>query len=80
LRAIASGEPGGESPLKAKKSSGQGRADLPVGQDARRRVPTTRQKPSALVDTRVIYCGDNLEHLNTDGGFGVNTPDPVKAH
>jgi 16S rRNA G966 N2-methylase RsmD len=22
-----------------------------------------RQKPSALVDTRVIYCGDNLEQL-----------------
>ena len=25
--------------------------------------PTPRQKPSALVDTRVIYCGDNLEQL-----------------
>src|ERR1041384_1010903 len=25
--------------------------------------PTTRQKPSVLVDTRVIYCGDNLEQL-----------------
>ncbi len=23
----------------------------------------SRQKPSALVDTRVIYCGDNLEQL-----------------
>src|ERR1035437_9648697 len=22
-----------------------------------------RQKPSALVDTRVIYCGDNLDQL-----------------
>ena len=33
----------------------------PVGQDARQRVPTNR--PSALVDTRVIYCGDNLEQL-----------------
>jgi hypothetical protein len=21
------------------------------------------QKPSALLDTRVVYCGDNLEHL-----------------
>jgi hypothetical protein len=29
-------------------------------EDAR---PTTRKKPSALVDTRVIYCGDNLEQL-----------------
>jgi DNA modification methylase len=26
-------------------------------------VATPRQKPSALVDTRVIYCGDNLEQL-----------------
>jgi DNA modification methylase len=26
-------------------------------------VATHRQKPSALVDTRVIYCGDNLEQL-----------------
>jgi hypothetical protein len=25
--------------------------------------PTSRQKPSALVDTRVVYCGDNLEQL-----------------
>src|ERR1700704_3413274 len=24
---------------------------------------TPRQKPSALVDTRVVYCGDNLEQL-----------------
>src|SRR5438067_951803 len=45
----------------AKKSAAKGRADLPVGQDARQRVPTNR--PSALVDTRVIYCGDNLEQL-----------------
>ena len=27
------------------------------------RPSETRQKPSALVDTRVIYCGDNLEQL-----------------
>ena len=27
-------------------------------------VPATRSaRPSALIDTRVIYCGDNLEHL-----------------
>ena len=25
--------------------------------------PTTKLKPSALVDTRVVYCGDNLEQL-----------------
>jgi len=24
-------------------------------------VPTKPQKPSSLLDTRVIYCGDNLE-------------------
>ena len=29
---------------------------------AQRAVPT-KLKPSALVDTRVIYCGDNLEQL-----------------
>ena len=28
-----------------------------------RRPDATRQKPSALLDTRVIYCGDNLEQL-----------------
>jgi hypothetical protein len=47
----------------AKKSGANGRADLPVGQDARQRVPTKAQKPSALLDTRVIYCGDNLKQL-----------------
>ena len=45
-----------------KKAAAKGRADLPVGQDAQQHVPTT-QRPSALVDTRVIYCGDNLEKL-----------------
>ena len=47
----------------AKKSAAKGRADLPVSPDARQRVPATKLKPSALVDTRVIYCGDNLEQL-----------------
>jgi hypothetical protein len=41
----------------------KGRADLPVSQDAQQRVPTTKLKPSALLDTRVVYCGDNLEQL-----------------
>jgi hypothetical protein len=31
--------------------------------DAVEVVPATRLKSSALVDTRVIYCGDNLEQL-----------------
>jgi len=45
----------------AKKAVAKGRADLPVSQDARQCVPTTRLKPSSLLDTRVVYCGDNLE-------------------
>jgi hypothetical protein len=35
----------------AKKAAAQnGRADLPVSQDARQRVPTTKLKPFSLVD------------------------------
>jgi DNA modification methylase len=30
---------------------------------AKESVAAPRQKPSALVDTRVIYCGDNLDQL-----------------
>jgi hypothetical protein len=26
-------------------------------------VAAPRQKPSVLVDTRLVYCGDNLEQL-----------------
>jgi hypothetical protein len=47
----------------AKKAAAKGRADLLVSQDAQQRVPTTKLKSSALLDTRVIYCGDNLEQL-----------------
>jgi hypothetical protein len=47
----------------AKKAAGKGRADLPVSQDAQQRVPTTKLKSSSLLDTRVVYCGDNLEQL-----------------
>ncbi len=46
----------------AKKAAARGRADLPVSQDAQQRVPT-KLKSSSLLDTRVIYCGDNLEQL-----------------
>jgi hypothetical protein len=28
------------------------------------RPSETRQKPSSLLDTRVVYCGDNLEQLS----------------
>jgi DNA modification methylase len=54
----------------AKQSSGAGRADRPrpaafqsdaVAHGVTR--PTTKLKPSALLDTRVVYCGDNLEQL-----------------
>ncbi|MGD0251839.1 MAG: hypothetical protein ABSC01_03990 [Verrucomicrobiota bacterium] len=51
------------SPKSEKNETGNGRADLPVGQDAQQRVPTTKLKSSALLDTRVVYCGDNLEQL-----------------
>ncbi|MBI3850598.1 MAG: site-specific DNA-methyltransferase [Verrucomicrobia bacterium] len=55
----------------AKKTSGAGRAGSPLPAagtptaDGAHGVtrPTTRTKPSALVDTLVIYCGDNLEQL-----------------
>jgi hypothetical protein len=30
---------------------------------AKESVAAPRLKPSALVDTRVVYCGDNLEPL-----------------
>jgi hypothetical protein len=79
LPLIAFPRPGGYSPRMAKKASGKGRADVPVGQDAKQRVPTTRQKPSALVDTRVIYCGDNLEQGKAAGEFSVNTPTPSRG-
>ena len=47
----------------AKKAAAKGRADLPVSQDTQQRVPTTKLRSSPLLDTRVIYCGDNLEQL-----------------
>ena len=48
----------------AKKAAAQnGRADLPVSQDAQQRVPATKLKSSSLLDMRVVYCGDNLEQL-----------------
>src|SRR5665213_2006705 len=46
------------------RPTGEGRGEGNGGcpQDLRASVPL-RQKPSALLDTRVIYCGDNLEQL-----------------
>jgi DNA modification methylase len=42
-------------PEAAKKAAGQVREEAPA--------PYGHAKPSHLVDTRVIYCGDNLEQL-----------------
>lgn len=45
------------SPLAAKVGSGTATGAHGVTR------PTTKLKPSALLDTRVIHCGDNLEQL-----------------
>jgi hypothetical protein len=56
----------------AKKVAGKssGEASVPASREESRRTtaredprPTTKLKPSSLLDTRVIYCGDNLEQL-----------------
>jgi hypothetical protein len=46
----------------AKKSSEVGSARC-ADRTSQRDVPTKPAKPSALLDTRVIYCGDNLDQL-----------------
>ena len=63
----------------AKKAAGKGRADLPVSQDAQQRVPTTKLKPSALLDTRVVYCGDNLEQLANARTWATDFDSPADA-
>ena len=55
----------------AKKAAAKGRAGSPLpaaglpADDGAHGVtrPATKLKPSSLVDTRVIYCGDNLDQL-----------------
>jgi hypothetical protein len=55
----------------AKKSAAKGRAGNPLPAEVGSGTATgaqgtarpTKLKPSALLDTRVIYCGDNLEQL-----------------
>jgi len=54
----------------AKKAEGKGRAGSPLpaasqSKDGAHGVmrPTNKLKSSSLLDTRVIYCGDNLEKL-----------------
>jgi hypothetical protein len=61
------------APLMAKKASGaiggtssaSPQSEKPAERSGRRGTPPSeaRQKPSALLDTRVIYYGDNLEQL-----------------
>ena len=51
-------EPVGTRPAASPASPAQGKV-----RDAVESVPTSSARPSALVDTRVIYCGDNLEQL-----------------
>lgn len=57
-KAVAKSKPVGTLSTASQTSSATGKV-----RDAVESVPTTRQKTSALVDTRVIYCGDNLEQL-----------------
>lgn len=37
------------------------------------------KKPSSLVDTRVIYCGDNLEQLRKLPDGCVDVPVPMRG-
>jgi hypothetical protein len=49
------GRPSGGASVPASRS--------PEAKPAREDTRPTRQKPSTLLDTRVVYCGDNLEQL-----------------
>jgi hypothetical protein len=54
-----------------KKAAAQnGRANLPVSQDEQQLVPATKLKSSSLLDTRVVYCGDNLGPSRTGQCWG----------
>ncbi|HEY5296637.1 MAG TPA: DNA methyltransferase [Verrucomicrobiae bacterium] len=50
-------------PVRARSTATPSFAVKEKVRDAVEVVPTKPQKPSALLDTRVIYCGDNLEQL-----------------
>jgi hypothetical protein len=52
----AAGKSSGEASVPASRSP-----DATTAREDTR--PTTNLKPSSLLDTRVIYCGDNLEQL-----------------
>ena len=36
---------------------------MPKNQGSDEALPSRKSRPSALLDTRVVYCGDNLEQL-----------------
>jgi hypothetical protein len=42
-------------------------------------VPASRLKSSTLLDTRVIYCGDNLEQLSKLPDACVSRPEILKG-
>jgi hypothetical protein len=48
----------------ARKGTKRGKSD-DAATTTQAPAPPARGKPSALLDTRVIYCGDNLEQLKT---------------
>ena len=49
--------------FRVAKQSGQVGSARRADRTSQRDVPATKLKSSALLDTRVIYCGDNLEQL-----------------
>ena len=57
---------GNENSLARRTGEGRGEGDVPRSRE-RERVAQPGEgrggKPSRLLDTRVVYCGDNLEQL-----------------
>ena len=45
------------------ENSAGGKPESASERTPQRSVPTKPAKPSSLLDTRVVYCGDNLEQL-----------------
>ena len=65
-------------PVGTRSTASQTSTSKAKVRDAVESFPATRQKPSALVDTRVICCGDNLEQLKKlpDASVDLVYPDP----
>lgn len=70
-------DPSKSSTTKPRKANGTPRAAASPA-DPSPAPPPAPGKPSALIDTRVIYCGDNLEHLRKlpDGCIDLIYIDP----